>query len=90
MNTRQTSIENTLKQALDPQELRITDDSRKHEGHAGARPDGQTHYTVEIVAEIFRGKSRVECHRMVNELLKDEFANGLHALAIKASAPVTG
>lgn len=84
---RKERIENLLKEAFSPVSLGVTDDSAKHKGHAGARPGGQTHYTVEISADIFLGKSRVECHRLVMEVLKAEFDSGLHALAIKASAP---
>ncbi len=76
-----------LTEAFAPQELRVVDDSDRHIGHAGHRPGGQTHYTVYIVSEAFRGKSRVERHRMVNAALSAELAGGVHALAIRASAP---
>ena len=72
---------------LTPGHLEITDDSAKHAGHAGARPGGETHYTVHIEAAAFAGKSRVQRHQMVYALLNDEFKNGLHALAINARAP---
>jgi len=39
------------------------------------------------VSAAFVGKSRVERHRIVNALLAQEFAGGLHALAIAAAAP---
>jgi len=39
------------------------------------------------VAEAFRGKSRLERHRMINQTLVGELAGGVHALAIHASAP---
>jgi BolA protein len=42
------------------------------------------------VAEAFRGKSRLERHRMINTALIDELQNGVHALAIHASAPGEG
>jgi len=58
-----------------------------HEGHAGARPGGETHFRVTIVAEAFRGRSRLDRHRMVNTALAEELADGVHALAIHASAP---
>jgi BolA protein len=73
-----------------PQALRIEDESQRHEGHAGHRPGGQTHFRVTIVAEAFRGKSRLERHRMINEALAAELAGGVHALAIQASAPGEG
>jgi BolA protein len=42
---------------------------------------------LDVVAEAFAGKSRVERHRLVNDALKPAFERGLHALAIRASAP---
>jgi BolA family transcriptional regulator, general stress-responsive regulator len=40
-----------------------------------------------MVAEVFRGKSRLERHRMINATLADELQAGVHALAIHAAAP---
>ena len=65
----------------------ITDDSAMHAGHAGAAPGGETHYSVEIVAEAFAGLSRVQVQRTVMLVLQKEFDSGLHALALKATAP---
>ena len=73
---------------LRPTELRIDDESHLHAGHAGSREGGQTHFRIDVVSEAFVGKSRVERHRMVNELMTDAFGrDGLHALAIRARAP---
>ena len=65
----------------------MIDDSAKHAGHAGASPEGETHYTVKIVSQTFAGMNRVAIQRAVNAALKAEFDTGLHALSIKASAP---
>jgi BolA family transcriptional regulator, general stress-responsive regulator len=83
-------IRGRLTEAFAPSELQVVDESDRHKGHAGARPEGETHFRVRIVAHAFRGKSRVEAHRMVNAALGAEFARGLHALAIEAWAPATG
>ena len=80
-------IAEKLNAALAPQSLDVEDESHNHAGHAGHRPGGQTHFRVHIVSEAFRGKSRVERHRMINQLLSAELAGGVHALAIHASAP---
>ena len=80
-------IEQKLESGLSPTRLRVTDDSHKHAGHAGARPGGETHFRVDIVSSAFEGKSRVERHRMVNALLADEFADRLHALQVSARTP---
>jgi BolA family transcriptional regulator, general stress-responsive regulator len=80
-------ITEKLTAAFAPESLRVEDESHRHEGHAGHRPGGQTHFRVYIVAEAFRGKSRIERHRMVNTTLASELAGGVHALAIHAAAP---
>ena len=80
-------ITNKLTKAFAPQSLDVVDESHKHVGHPGHRPGGETHFRVTIVAEAFRGKSRIERHRMINAILAAELAGGVHALAIHASAP---
>ena len=84
------TIEAKLRAAFQPSRLAVTDDSAKHAGHAGARPGGETHFSVEIVSASFEGKSRVARHRMVYELLADEIAGGVHALAVRALTPREG
>jgi len=84
---RKNRIISILTGALKPTHLEVLDDSAKHAGHAGAKPDGETHYTVIVTSEVFQGKSKVACHRMVYALLADELKSGLHALAIEAKAP---
>jgi BolA protein len=80
-------IRNSLAAGLAPARLEVVDESGMHAGHAGAVVGKVTHVRVVIEAETFRGKSRIERHRTVNELLKGEIAAGLHALAIEARAP---
>ena len=60
------------------------------QGMQGTGEGGETHFRVYIVAEAFRGKSRLERHRMINATLVGELQNGVHALAIHASAPGEG
>jgi len=76
-----------LTQSFSPAALQVIDESHHHAGHSGARPDGESHFRVVIVAEAFRAKSRVEQHRMINAALADELKERVHALAIQASAP---
>jgi BolA protein len=83
-------IAEKLTAAFAPASLLVEDESHQHQGHAGHRPGGQTHYRVYIVADAFRGKSRIDRHRMINRTLARELAEGVHALAIHASAPGEG
>ena len=80
-------ITNKLREAFSPESLEVQDESHLHEGHAGHRPGGETHFRVYIVSEAFKGKSRVERHRMINAVLSTELAETVHALALHAKAP---
>jgi BolA protein len=65
----------------------VVDDSHRHAGHAGARPGGETHYSVRVVSPAFAGMNRVARSRAVHAALADEFEGGLHALALELRAP---
>lgn len=80
-------IENKLKAALKPVRIEIIDESYRHEGHAGARAGGGTHFQVTIVTAAFAGKSRLARQRLVYDALAEEMAGDIHALAITALAP---
>jgi BolA family transcriptional regulator, general stress-responsive regulator len=81
------TMENKLTAAFSPVSLEVIDESSQHHGHSGARPDGESHFRVKIVAAAFQGKSRVEQHRMINTALAHELKERVHALAIEATAP---
>ena len=87
MKTRADRIEALLRQHLAPALIRVTDDSRLHAGHAGARPGGETHYSVLMVASSFHGQTRIARSRAVHALLDAEFQTGLHALALTLRTP---
>jgi BolA family transcriptional regulator, general stress-responsive regulator len=79
-----------LTEAFAPDQLSLEDQSQAHAGHSGARPEGETHFSVKLVSKAFHGKGRVERHRMVNDALSEELATRVHALAITAKAPGEG
>ena len=83
-------ITNKLREAFSPESLEVQDESHLHEGHAGHGGGGETHFRVYIVSEAFKGKSRVERHRMINAVLSAELAETVHALALHAKAPGEG
>lgn len=72
---------------LSPERLDVINESELHAGHRGSPGTGESHFRVIIVAEAFRGQSRLERHRTINSLLSDELTAGLHALAVHAYAP---
>ena len=83
MTTKQESITTKLVSTLDPVHLDVENESGMHSVPAGS----ETHFKVLVVSESFRGQSPVDRHRRVNELLRDEFRAGLHALTIRAMTP---
>jgi len=87
ITTRAARMHEALTAAFAPVELSIEDESHRHAGHAGARPEGETHYRIRIVSAAFTGLSRVARHRLVNDALAPEFARGLHALALDLPSP---
>jgi BolA family transcriptional regulator, general stress-responsive regulator len=86
--SQQANIEQKLNEALKPERLEIINESHLHAGH---QPNfdgkGESHFRVRIITSAFSGKSRVERHRMINQLLADELRDEIHALAIEAHAP---
>lgn len=87
LTSRKERIAASLTGRFAPEALDVVDDSSRHAGHAGARPEGETHFKVRIVAAAFKGLSRIARHRAVTDALAGEFAAGLHALTIEARAP---
>ena len=82
-----TAIEEKLTAALSPDHIEVVDNSAKHAGHAGANPEGESHFAVMVVSEAFAGKNRVQRQRMVYEALAEEMAGPVHALELKTLAP---
>jgi BolA protein len=87
MTRRADRIAAALRSAFPNAEVEVADDSHRHAGHAGARPEGETHYSVRVVAPAFAGMSRVARSRAVHEALAAEFAGGMHALALTLRTP---
>ena len=73
--------------ALNPVRLDVINESEMHAGHRSSPGTGESHFRVLVVSDAFRGKSRVDRHRMVNEALRDEVGGRIHALALSTFAP---
>jgi len=76
-------IEKILSEDLNPQFLEVKNNSHLHAGHAGDNGTGETHFAITIKSAKLSKSSKIKAHRKINQLLKDEFKNGLHALEIK-------
>lgn len=79
MSIRRT-IEAKLVAALTPARLEVIDESHKH----SVPPGSESHFSVVVVSDRFNGASRLKRHRMVNDILREELADGVHALSIQA------
>ena len=80
-------IKHKIAEGLAPARLEIVDQSHLHAGHVGARPEGETHFRVEIVSAAYEGKSRLARQRLVYALLAEELAGQVHALELKTLTP---
>jgi BolA family transcriptional regulator, general stress-responsive regulator len=80
-------IAQKLTVAFSPAELSVVDDSAKHAGHSGSRPEGETHFSVRVVSNAFEGLSRVERQRRVYAALADELKAHIHALSVTTLTP---
>jgi len=79
---RKAQIETRLRDAFEPDQLEVIDESHLHKGHAGAR-DGRGHFRVHIVASLFAGIAPLQRHRMVYQVLGELMHTEIHALAIE-------
>ncbi|WP_376096317.1 BolA family protein [Roseomonas sp. CCTCC AB2023176] len=90
MENRADRVRTALLAAFPGAEVAIRDDSHRHAGHAGARPEGETHYAVRVVTPAFGGMNRVARSRAVHAALAAEFDAGMHALQLELRAPGEG
>lgn len=80
-------IREKLMTGLEPLRLDVENESARHAGHRSSPGTGESHFRVLIVSPKFAGLPRIARHRLVNELLKEELAGKIHALALAAYAP---
>lgn len=81
--SRQLRLENIINKNLQPIHLQVMDESFLH----SVPKDAQTHFKLIIVAEDFINLSRIARHRLVQNLIQHEFANGMHACSMSLSTP---
>lgn len=82
------TIEAKLKGRFSPERMEVINESHQHAGHQPQFDgEGETHFRVRIISAEFDGMSRIARHRAVNDLLAEELATGVHALAVEPAAP---
>ena len=87
MQTRSERIRLALEAAFPAARVEVQDDSHHHAGHAGAAPEGETHFSVLAVSPAFAGMNRLARSRAVHAALAAEFGGGLHALSLRLLTP---
>lgn len=83
----QTAIREKLTREFQPSQLDIVDESHRHAGHAGARPQGESHFNVTMVSTVFEGLGRIDRQRRVYAALAEEMKTDIHALALTLKSP---
>ena len=79
-STRKASIEQKIQQKFAPEYLQVIDQSFMHSVPKGA----ESHFKVVVVSDQFANQSLVMRHRQIQQVLAEEFKQGLHALSIEA------
>lgn len=81
--SRQQLIERKLSDALAPEFIEVINESGNH----SVPPGSESHFKVTVVSAAFDGERLIQRHRRVNQILADEFSEGLHALALHTLSP---
>ena len=80
---RKKRIESILLEKFSNWKTEVNDISVLHKGHNNFDGRGETHFIIILNSNSKNKESKLKIHRKINELLKDEFNSGLHALEIK-------
>ena len=80
---RKKKIESILKNNFSGWKTKVNDISILHKDHHNYDGNNETHFSIILNRNNQNKESKLEIHRKINKLLKDEFNLGLHALEIK-------
>ena len=81
---RKSKIQKVIKDNFEPFYFSVLDVSEQHRGHRGFQEGVESHFEIVIVSKIFQNKNKIDRHRIVNKILKDEYSKDLHSVTIKA------
>lgn len=77
------SLQRKLETTLSPIHLEVINESERHSVPAGS----ESHFKVVAVSTAFEGKSLVDRHRMINQIVAEELKESIHALALHLYTP---
>ncbi len=72
-----------LSGVLAPSVLELANESPMH----GLSKDAEKHFRLVAVSEMFEGRSRIERHRLIQDIVAEELKSQVHALSIQAFTP---
>jgi len=72
-----------LQTRFNPETLELIDKSELHQSHFKGQKGDETHLALKISASELTKLPLIKAHRLINELLADEFKTGLHAIEIR-------
>lgn len=81
--SREERIIEILTKNLRPENLIVENESTSHH----VPKNSETHFLVVVVSTAFSDLTKIERHRLINQLLTDELKNGLHALSMNLYTP---
>ena len=81
---RKLKIEKMIRSNINPHFFSVKDVSEEHRGHQSFKENIESHFEITIVAEKFNNRNKIERHRIVNKILKEEFLEDLHSVTLKA------
>lgn len=82
-----TELRSLLQKALEATVVEVSDLSKQHQNHRGAKESGGGHYALVLVSPLFEGKTTMQQHRMVYEALQGEMGQRIHALSLQTYTP---
>ena len=82
MNRKQ-RIDKILSKKFNDFLLEIIDNSNLHKGHNNFTGNEETHFKIILTKKNKIPIKRLNIHRIINNLLEEEFKSGLHSLEIK-------
>ena len=82
MNLYINQIEEKIKNKIKPEEIKIIDNSKAHKNHKSFQK-GKLHLILEIKSNYLKKLNRLEAERILMKIIKDDFAQHIHAFEIR-------
>jgi len=81
--SRKKRIKDILESELKDFKVHVEDKSHDHKGHGNFKGIGETHILLTLKKINSQPINRINTHRLINQLIQNEYESGLHSLQIK-------